>query len=147
MPKNTKAGAGNTGQVQILRAAGKPSRTHSTTGQVCAQGKAVGRVGRDAIFRKSVRGSRHALRKPPAWALDIDSLLEAERLGATMVEIRDCESGLRYRASVERIWRHGITIDRGHGRQVALPLSRWTVWRPGEPRAEQQLHLFGEGAL
>ena len=65
MPKNTKAGAGNTGQGQSLRAAGNPSRTHSTTGPVYAQGRVVGEV-RGGVFCKTVRGSAHMLRRPPA---------------------------------------------------------------------------------
>jgi len=124
-----------------LRAAGNPSRTHSTTGPVYAQGRVVGEV-RGGVFCKTVRGSAHMLRRPPAWALDLGSLLQAEKLGARWVHITDIETGNCYRATIEQIRRYGLTFDRGHGRQIGLPLDRWTVTRPGEPAAEQ-LSLFG----
>ncbi len=144
MPKNTRAGAGNTGQERTLRAAGNPSRTHSTMGQVYAQGRVVGEV-RGGVFCKTVRGSAHMLRKPPAWALDLGSLLQAEKLGAKSVELRDTDTGNRYRATIEQVRRYGFVFDRGWGRQIGLPLDRWTVTRPGESHTEQ-LSLFG-GAL
>lgn len=114
---------------------------HSTASPVYAQGRVVGRV-RGNVFRKSVRGSRHMLRRPPAWALDVGSLLEAERLGARFVEVFDRDTGATYRADVADVRRHGFTFDRGHGRQIGLPLERWTVRRAGQPVAEQ-LSLFG----
>ncbi len=117
---------------------------NATTGHVYAQGRVVGQV-RGATFCKMVSASRHMLRKPPAWALDLQSLCDAERMGARWVELFDRDTGGRYRASVELVRRHGFVFDRGHGRQIGLPLDRWTVTRPGEPRAEQ-LTLFGEVA-
>jgi len=116
---------------------------HSTASPVYAQGRVVGQV-RGGVFYKTVRGSVGVLRKPRGWASDIDSLLQAERLGARWVHITDIETGNCYRATIEQIRRYGFTFDRGHGRQIGLPLDRWTVTRPGEPAAAQ-LPLFGGG--
>ncbi len=142
MTQTTKAGrrASGAGQRLDLRAAANPSQAHCTTGHVYAQGRVVGQV-RGDTFCKTVSASRHMLRKPPAWALDLQSLCDAERLGARWVQFFDRDSGGCYRASVEQVRRHGFVFDRGHGRQIGLPLDRWTLTRPGEPRAEQ-LSLF-----
>jgi len=141
MPEAAKAAVGSGGQGSGLRTAGNLPRAHDTTGAVYAQGRVVGQV-RGGVFHKTVRGSTHMLRRPPAWALDVGSLLEAERLGAKSVQLHDTESGNRYHASVAQIRRQGFTFDRGHGRQVGMALNLWTVTRPGEVQAEQ-LSLFG----
>jgi len=114
---------------------------HSTASPVYAQGRVVGQV-RGDVFCKTVRSSAHMLRRPPAWALDLQSLLDAERLGARFVELFDRDSGATYRASAEQVRRYGFTFDRGHGRQIGLPLERWAVRKAGQPVAEQ-LSLFG----
>ncbi len=98
----------------------------STSGiPIRVRGRIVGRV-QDGVFRKRVRGSRHMLRKPKkAWALDVQSLEQAEALGAWLVELLDLESGLRYRAPISRIRLRGFRLDRGHGEQLALRLEEW----------------------
>ena len=141
MTTQTKAAVGSGGQRQNFRAADSIPQPHSITGQVYAQGRVVGQV-RGNVFHKTVRGSVHMLRRPPAWALDLGSLLQAEKQGARSVEIRDIETGNRYRASIEQVRRHGFTLDRGYGQQIGLALDRWTLTRPGEVQAEQ-LNLFG----
>jgi len=101
----------------------------------------VGYVQGDA-FCKTVRASIHRLRVPPAWAVDAQSLADAESLGARTVEIRDAESGCVYRADIALIRRRGFEFDRGHGVQVGLALALWDCQRPGEPAAAQ-LRLLG----
>ena len=118
----------------------KPLCRHCSTVAIYAQGRQVGEV-RDGVFRKTVRGSVHMLRKPRAWAIDMQSLADAEALGAVRVEITDRETGNVYRASIGELRRYGFIFDRGAGRQVALPLNCWTVAHPAEPVAEQ-LCLF-----
>jgi hypothetical protein len=98
----------------------------------------VGRVHGDT-FEKRVQASRHFLRTPPAIALDVQSLADAEKAGALRVEILDTESKTRYKATVAHILRAGFAVDRGFGRQIALPLDAWIRQRPGEPT---QLNLF-----
>lgn len=107
---------------------------------VKAQGRIVGRV-REGVFYKTVQASKHMWRNPPAWALDVQSLLDAERAGARLVDIHDSEAGAHYRASIDEVRRRGFVFDCGHGCQVALPLELWAVTRPGQERAEQ-LALF-----
>jgi len=79
------------------------------------------------------------LRQPKGWALDCQSLEDAEAKGARKVEIEDTESGLTYSASVALIRSKGVAIDRKFGFQIALPLHYWTVNETGGIR---QLELM-----
>lgn len=113
------------------------SRRHNHI-TVYAQGKPVGYVDVQAgIFHKKCRASVHRLRKPLGWALDVGSLSEAERAGATLVQIEDTESGRVYTASIKAIRNNGVPLDRGFGEQLLLPLSGWNV------RDSRQLDLWG----
>jgi len=89
-----------------------------------ANGRVVGSVQR-GVLRKSVKASRHQLRTPRAWALDVCSLDEAERLGARVVSIRDAESGTTYTASCALIRKRGFVFNRRHGHQIGLALEHW----------------------
>lgn len=132
-----------------------PTRT-----PIHAPGKAkpIGYVVSD-MFVKHVSGRKHFLRVPPAIAFDAPTLDDAERAGATMVCIHDQDTGAVYRAPVHLIRSKGFAFDRGHGRQIALTLDRWS--RNGavseaerrteaqtiraEAAAMRQLDLFGGG--
>lgn len=99
-------------------------------------GRTAGYVYGDA-FRKTVRGSKHMLRTPRAWASDIAALAAAAAAGATHIEIEDSESGALYRASIAEMLEHGFTFDRGFGQQIALPLDKWS-----RPDKGTQMDLF-----
>jgi excisionase family DNA binding protein len=43
-----------------------------------------------------------------------------------------------YSANSRRVLAEGIAIERGHGRQVALPLTRWRHEDPRQPRLFEQ---------
>lgn len=100
-----------------------------------ADGRVAGRLtcwrGRLCLL-KVVRASRHMLRRPPAWAVDEAVLAEAQAAGAEVVLVRDSESGAVYHAPLARFARDGFPLQRGHGRQRALPLAAWTVERRGQ---------------
>lgn len=88
-------------------------------------------------FVKHIAFSRHALRRPRAIAFDASTLDDAERAGATIVEIYDTETGAVYRAAIATIRRAGFPVRRGHGNQWALGLEHWS--RNGAtPEAERQ---------
>jgi len=89
-----------------------------------ADGKRVGKV-KGQIFYKSVKSSRHLLRHPVAWAVDISSLEEAKQAGATMVQIRETETGAIFQSSISDIESKGFTFDRGCGSQIGLRLEDW----------------------
>ncbi len=111
-------------------------KQYSTDGgiPVRAGNQVVGQVV-EGKFHKRVRGSKHMLREPKGWAVDVQSFQDARDLGAQSIEIEDTESGVTYAASVEHVLSRGFRFDRGHGPQICLPLRFWSVHRPGE--AEQ----------
>lgn len=102
--------------------------------RIWAGGKVVGEVV-DGKFIKRLKGSRHMLRDPKGWGLDVESLADARDLGAEVVEIHDTETGTIHSASIGRILDKGFRFNRGYGPQICLPLKFWTIQRPGE--AEQ----------
>ena len=92
-----------------------------------ADGRAViGRVEGDTFFKRA-RSTVHMLRRPPAWACDVDTLDQAQAAGAVWVELADHDTGATYRVDLVEFYRRGKAINRGHGAQLALPLACWTV--------------------
>jgi hypothetical protein len=92
-----------------------------------ADGRAiVGRVEGDTFYKRA-RSTVHLLRRPRAWACDVDALDQARAAGAEWVEILDQDTGARYRAALADFYRRGLKVDRGHGLQLALPLAAWDV--------------------
>ena len=102
-----------------------------------SDGRVAGRLelwrGRLSLL-KVVRARRHMLRRPPAWAVDERVLQQAQAAGAELVVIHDRESGATHWAPLTRLFSDGFVVERGHGSQRALPLSRWTTERPGQPQ-------------
>ena len=106
------------------------------------RGQVVGRLVRDArgrlwLEKPCLDPARHQLRQPPAWATDaghLDLLRAHNGVGVRLV----LTTGAVLEAPLEAFGRHGLELDRGFGRQIALPLRYWTVHRPGA----QQLALF-----
>jgi len=92
-----------------------------------AKGKMVGTFRPPDLCQKTVRRSKHLLQKMGAWALDIDFLDQAERMGARMVRLDDSESGEQYSAAIALVRSHGIPIDYKYGRQLALKLTYWSI--------------------
>lgn len=117
--------------------------------------KPIGTV-RGQTFYKTIQGSKHLLRHPPALAFDLSTLEDAERAGATHVAVTDSETGRTYRAAIATIRRDGFPVVRGFGKQIALPLASYSV-DGQQPEAERaaatnqgrkdlQLGLFGGAA-
>jgi len=123
MNGNRKPAAGTAGQ-GMTRGVNARHIYHNINGRPVAS--LCGR-----ILQKRLRGSLHQLRKPPAWAVDAAILEQASKDGALVVEVHDMETGKVYWAAISAFRRWGFEIDRGYGRQVALPLERWTVETEG----------------
>ncbi len=104
------------------------SKRHSTA--IYVGGKVVGQV-KNSSFIKKVQASKHMLRSPRGWALDIQSLKDAEEIGARFVELHDSDSGKTYRASIEQIWEKGFRFNRGFGDQWLMLIDEWNKEEPG----------------
>lgn len=118
---------------------------------IFCNGRAVGRItGR--TFAKTITGSKHLLRQPPAIAFDRSTLRDARAAGAVVVAVTDAETRRTYRATIDDIETHGFAVRRGYGDQVALPIERFEVdgLKPAPlagatntQRKAAQLALFG----
>lgn len=95
-------------------------------------GKLVGQVIGDTLV-KTVHSSRHLLRKPKAWALDVTSLNQARALGAQRVKLCDADTGVTFEATLQAFDLCAFDLDRGFGQQRALPLEQWATHGAGEP--------------
>jgi len=91
----------------------------------------------DGWLTKRVDTRLHQLRVPPAWACDVAHIEQLRQLGARGVKLID-ERGRIWTAPLAR-WRGAQTIDRKHGEQYVLMLSKWDVEDSMGPR---QLKLF-----
>ncbi|MFN8493995.1 MAG: hypothetical protein U0350_40730 [Caldilineaceae bacterium] len=121
---------------------------------VAGRPKPIGHV-TGHTFTKSVAASKHFLTKPHAIALDLQSLADAQRAGATLVQITDSETHNTYSAAVTLIYDHGFRFNRGFGNQIALDLLYWSLnGQPSEHERNEtikaakqskagQLDLFG----
>ena len=111
---------------------------------IYVDGKQVGSVS-GGIFYKTIHGSRHILRFPrPSIALDLKSIEQAELLEANTVKITDSETSVTYTATLAHIRAAGFELDRGCGKQIALPLDGWIHSRHGG-ELPKQLTLFRSG--
>lgn len=91
-------------------------------------------------FIKSVIGSIHRLRCPPAWAIDAEVFDSQVKTNATEFLIVDRETRLEYHCSVKTFDRLKGELDRGFGRQYYLTLNHWTI----EGNGHKQLTLWGD---
>lgn len=124
--KETALGRRPGGQGGERTATGEVASSMGSVTPIRVGVKVVGEV-RGGAFVKTVKSSKHMLRKPLGWALDLDSLQAVKDLGARYVELHDADTRRVYSAPIATIEAKGITFDRGWGRQVALGLEYWTV--------------------
>ena len=101
-------------------------RKYEITGTVIkVNGRTVGQVKGDT-FVKDVSSKKHFLHYPEeAIAYTIDTLHVAQRAGAEYVEVLDTDTGIRYRASIAKIWDMGKQFNYGWGDQIYLTVSNW----------------------
>lgn len=86
------------------------------------------------IAWKTVQGSIHLMRMYNAWALDswaFDKLIE---LGITEFRIKDTETNIVYITSMKNWQNHKGEFDWGYNPQTYLPLNKWSIEDPKQPR-------------
>jgi hypothetical protein len=104
-----------------------------------AQGRVIGYL-TDHTFTKRVIGSKHKLRKPPAWCISKEAFFEQILPNTEDIIVEDTESGLVYECPTEVFAGHAFEIQRGNFEpQLALTLGYWTVRGNGH----RQLGLWG----
>lgn len=101
-----------------------------STKKIFTDGRVVGEVVGE-VFKKNISGSRHILHKPRAIALSVESLTQAEKVGAHEIQITDKESGDLYACPFDRFKEYAFPIQRGGFEpQMALTLDRFDVSSP-----------------
>lgn len=92
----------------------------------------------DTLYRTINDNARLLVRFPKqALAVPVDILLDAERRGVRWLLLTD-EHGKQYRTALDAFWKApAFDIDRGYGKQRALPLDAMT-----NPEQPQQAALF-----
>lgn len=106
----------------VLRASGETQVNDETV--VHLNSKTIGVIHNDT-FRKDINEQKHLLRNPPAIAYDASVIRGLKSMGVTRLLV--VGQGRFFESTVEMLDTHGIRINRGHGEQIALPLSRWTI--------------------
>lgn len=103
--------------------------------------------------------TKHMLKTPPAIAKDVSILQDVLRRGGKEIIFHNRETGVTYRATLRLFFDKSFELDRGFGRQLALPLEYFTTeggkgkpkpsskmqptTSPLEPKGPRQLTLWG----
>lgn len=89
-------------------------------------GSIVGRID-SRVFYKEVHGNRHMLRKPLAWAIDVDVFDRVVVPLCSQIQITDKDTGYRYICGVNTFKDKHQTLNRKFGDQYYLELVHWRV--------------------
>ena len=82
----------------------------------------------NGVYKKTVRGSAHFLRKPPGIALEVSDIDGIRQHNGNAIEVKDSESGRVYSVDFAHFCRHASEpFNRGYGWQRFLTFSHWTV--------------------
>ncbi len=87
-------------------------------------GKIIGYINGNT-FVKPLYGSKHQLKRPPAWAVDAEAFDEQIKPYASTFRIEDKETDTVYEVPVDYFDQHKGFLDRGFGPQYFLVLSKW----------------------
>jgi hypothetical protein len=88
-----------------------------------AEGRVIGYL-LDHAFRKRVQGSKHMLKKPPAWCISKAAFCEQILPNTGSIIVEDMESGLTYQTLTETFAEYAFEIQRGSFEpQLALTLN------------------------
>lgn len=101
-------------------------------------GKVYGSID-NRTLHKRVYKSRHFLHKPPAIAIDAE-LYDAYRNHFDNIEVYEQETETVYFLSKTEFELYRFELDRGYGRQYAVPLRKWHT--PQEATQQEQLTLL-----
>lgn len=96
-------------------------------------GKIIGDL-ENGVFTKSVAGSKHQLRTPPAWAVDKSAYERYLRGACQTMIVNDTETGLRYEVSFAMFEARKGLLNRGFGQQYFLPLHYWHIITKEQPK-------------
>jgi hypothetical protein len=85
-------------------------------------------------FYKTIQASKHILIYPPSLASDVDVLQKLTSEKVTYFHAKEIEKNVLYIAKVQEFWKYGISINRGYGKQIALPIKYWKKVEMDKPK-------------
>lgn len=91
-----------------------------------SDGRVVANIDGDLLY-KNVDSRRHKLMRPPAWAFDVAVITTAEQAEVNRIEVFATDTGRRYRVGMDKFLEKAIQLDRGHNKQLALPMRYWST--------------------
>lgn len=99
-----------------------------------ARGRVLGRVYGTTYKRTLTDGQ--FLRKPPAICISQDVLDKLLSMGVIDLVMTNRDTGVKYKATLAHFQEAGFPLDRGAGKQVALPLYGWVTTSTGIKQLE-----------
>lgn len=91
----------------------------------------------EGLFLKRVE-PKHILRQPPAIAIQGSVILKLKGMECRRIRV-EVSDGRIYEVSFADFIKHGFVFDRGFGKQVALPLDKWSD--PNKPELQNSLFV------
>lgn len=88
------------------------------------KGQLTGVIDEGRLRKSGIDPAKHQLRYPPAYAIDKEHITKLTQQSGWGVELITT-TGEVWTAPLGQFLLHGITLDRGEGAQVALPLKYW----------------------
>ena len=129
MTQTAKPAVASGGQGLGLRTAGNPPRAYHTPkpggGQfVWYAGRRGASVDTDHVLRRTLHSSKHVYRGggEESWSFHVSVILEARRLGAQAIEVRDADTGTIYRVNFDTFLRRARPVVNEWGPLMDLPL-------------------------
>lgn len=135
------------GPTKALPSEGPPTPPEGPPTPVRLRGRVIGFVAA-GVFRRTLR-AEHYLRRPRAIAVDVDVLTQLDRLGVDVLEFTNAETGEVHATSLTRFLERSFPIDRGAGRQRAMPLAAFhvvSVYQVPLPGLEAVLSAFADAS-
>lgn len=92
-----------------------------------AQGKVIGMMTLNGIFKKNVKRSKHYMRNYDAWAIDEETVQQLKKDKCVTIRINETECKIHYVTPFEVFLKNGFVKNHRHGEQRFLNRRFWNI--------------------